>query len=150
MSLCVCVSLYKRFLINFQVIFIKFGMLTASDMRLHHILIIFTLTFKVTHLYYETNKMFDYFWTYSSNTHHVCCEDSPIHGLYDHCQSDDLDLHSRSHVRLKLDYFFYLQYLRQYFSYCIQTWHDGRLMHCLELDLHFENVCKASSSCYIL
>ena len=40
--------------------------------------------------------------------HHVCCEDtSPTKGLYDHyCQSDDRDLHSRSQVRLKLDYFF--------------------------------------------
>ena len=26
-------------------------------------------------------------------------------GLYDHCQSDDLDLHSRSQVRLQLDIF---------------------------------------------
>ena len=26
-------------------------------------------------------------------------------GLYDHCQSYDLDLHSRSQVHLKLDYF---------------------------------------------
>ena len=30
---------------------------------------------------------------------------SPTKGLYDHCRSDDLDLHSRSEVRLKLHYF---------------------------------------------
>ena len=42
--------------------------------------------------------MFDYF-------NQVCCEDSPTKGLYDHRQSDDLDLHSRPQVRLKLDYF---------------------------------------------
>ena len=51
---------------------------------------------------------------------------------------------------------FNLQYLRQYFSYYIQTWHDGRRMHDiygharfddLELDLDFENVCKSCSSC---
>ena len=49
--------------------------------------------------------MFDYFRNCSSNAHQVCCEDSPTKGLYDHCQSDDLDLHSRSQVHLKLDYF---------------------------------------------
>ena len=49
--------------------------------------------------------MFDYFRNYSSNAHQVCCEDSPTKGLYDHCQSDDLDLHSRSQVRLKSGYF---------------------------------------------
>ena len=49
--------------------------------------------------------MFEYFTKYSSNAHEICCEDSPTKGLYyDHCQSDDLDLHSRSLVRLKLYY----------------------------------------------
>ena len=56
--------------------------------------------------------------------HQVYCEDSPTKGLYyDHCQSDDLDLHSSSQVRLKR-LLFKLQYLRQYLSYYIQTWHD--------------------------
>ena len=36
---------------------------------------------------------------------------------YDYCQSDDLDLHSRSQKRLKLLLVFKLQYLCQYFSY---------------------------------
>ena len=49
--------------------------------------------------------MSDYFRNCSSNAHHVCCEDIPTNGLHEHCQSDDLDLHSRSHVRLKHDYF---------------------------------------------
>ena len=49
--------------------------------------------------------MFDDFRNYSSNAHQVCDEDSPTKGLYDHCQSDELDLHSRSQVRLELDYF---------------------------------------------
>ena len=40
-----------------------------------------------------------------SHPHQVCCEDSPSKGPYGHCQSDDLDLHSRSQVRLQLDYF---------------------------------------------
>ena len=49
--------------------------------------------------------MFDYFKNRSSNDRQVFCEDSPTKGLYDHCQSDDLDLRSRSQVRLKRDYF---------------------------------------------
>ena len=49
-------------------------------------------------------------------------------------QPDDLALHSRSQLRLKLD----IQCLTRarivlfrtrYLSYGIQTWHDGRLMH---------------------
>ena len=34
--------------------------------------------------------MVNYFRNYSSNTHQVCCEDSPTKGLYYHRQSDDL------------------------------------------------------------
>ena len=48
--------------------------------------------------------MFDYFRNCSGNPHHVCCEDRLAKSMYDHCQSDDLDLHPRSQVRLKLDY----------------------------------------------
>ena len=50
-------------------------------------------------------------------------------------QSDDLDLHSRSQLRLKLDTFLsccliVIGYLGQYYvSYGIQTWNDGRLVH---------------------
>ena len=40
--------------------------------------------------------MFDYFRTYSSNAHQVCCENSLTEGLYDHCLSHDLDLDARS------------------------------------------------------
>ena len=49
--------------------------------------------------------MFNYFKNYSSNDHQLCCADSLSKGLYDHCQSDDLDLRSRSQVCLKLDCF---------------------------------------------
>ena len=101
--------------------------------------------------------IFDYFRNYLSNSHQVCCADNPTIGRYDHCPSDDRDLHSRSQVCRSLDYFFNLQYLGQYLSYYIQTWHDGRLMHItyaharlddLELDLDFENVCKACPSSF--
>ena len=38
------------------------------------------------------------------NAHQVSLENSPTKSLVDHRQSEDLDLHSRSQVRLKLDY----------------------------------------------
>ena len=94
-----------------EVIIVNLATVTASDM--HHVFTILTLIFVSV-----------FFRNDSSNSHQLCCEDSPTKGLYDHCQSGDLDLHSRSQVHLK----FNLRYLRQYFSYCIQTWNACRLM----------------------
>ena len=76
--------------------------------------------------------MFDYFRKFSSNAHYVYCEDSLTKGLYNLCMSDDLDLHSRSQLLLKLDTFLTCSlnaYLGHNLNYGIQTWHDGRLMH---------------------
>ena len=40
-----------------QVVIVKLGMVTASDMRMHHLLIILTLTlFKFTHLNHANKK----------------------------------------------------------------------------------------------
>ena len=75
--------------------------------------------------------MFDYFRNYSSNPHHVRCEDNPTKSLCDHCQSNDLYLHSRLQVCFQL--LFNLQQLRQYLSYYIQTWHDGYLINSIIL-----------------
>ena len=41
----------------------------------------------------------------SSIADQICCEDGRTKGLLDHCESDDLDLHSGSQVHLKLDNF---------------------------------------------
>ena len=62
---------------------------------------------------------------YSSNAHLVCCEDNLTKDLYDHCQSDDLDLHSRLQMCLRLDYFLKIS---QILSGYIKTWHDCCLM----------------------
>ena len=97
--------------------------------------------------------MFDYLRSYSSNAHQVCCEESPTKGLHKYFQCNDIDLHSRSQVRLKLYYFLTCSMSdNNYLSYYIQTWH--RLTHgiyahnaCfgdLELDPDFENVCSCS------
>ena len=101
---CVCVSLASDSSETVEVTIVKHGTVTASDMKMHHMLIISTLTFIQGHtgLNDENNQCFK---TYSSNDNEVCCEDSPTKGLNDHCQTDDLVLHSRSQVRLKLDYF---------------------------------------------
>ena len=52
---CVCLSLTSDSLETVKVIFIKFGTVTASDMRMHHMLIILTFTFIHGHadLYHE-------------------------------------------------------------------------------------------------
>ena len=77
--------------------------------------------------------MFDYFRNCSSNAYQVCCEASPTKGLYNlfsvtFIQGHNWDLH------LKLDNCFtstiiVISPVRQYLSYGIQTWHDGRLVH---------------------
>ena len=97
--------------------------------------------------------MFDYFRNYSSNPHQVCCQDSLTEGLYmtiarpvyDHCQTDDLNLHLKVTNASQIWLPFKLQYLGQYLSHYIQTWPDGTLLHgiyahvdVLELDLDFE------------
>ena len=53
-----CVSLASDSLESINVITIKLGMVTASDMRMHHVLIILTLTFiqGYTDLNHENNK----------------------------------------------------------------------------------------------
>ena len=117
-------------------------MVTASDMRMHHVLMMLTLTFIQDHtdLNHENNKCVIYL-DYSSNAYQVCSEDSPTKGPM---------TMSRTFIASQTGLLFNLQYLRKYVSYeyDIQTWHDGRLMHGLELD--FENICKACPFMYIL
>ena len=74
------------------------------------------------------------------NAHLFCCEVSPTEGPYDHCQSDDLGLYSRSQVRLKTTVLFNLQYIEQYLSYYIQTLYDGRLMDALHAHTRFDDL----------
>ena len=112
-----------------EVTSVKRGTVTASDMLMHHVLIIFTLTFiqRHTDLSHENNKGLIISEAIQAMTIKTVVK---IVRLYDHFQSDDLDFHSRSQVRLKLDYFLTCS-LGQYFSYYIQTWHNGTLMDAL-------------------
>ena len=100
--LCVCLSVTSHISETSWAIAIRFDTVTVSVTRMHHVFIILTLIFIQGHtdLNHENNKCL----IISSNAHQVCCEHRPTKGLYDQCQSDDLDLHSRSLVRLKLNY----------------------------------------------
>ena len=80
--------------------------------------------------------MCDYFRNYSINGHHVCCEYRPTKALYDHCQSDDLHLQSRSQVRLKLVYFLTCNISDNIQAY-IHSWHNGRLTDALNAHAYF-------------
>ena len=83
--------------------------------------------------------MFDNFRYLPSNPHYICWKDTPTKGLvwplpiwwpWLPCMV------TSASQRWVL--FFNLQYLGQSLSYCIHTWHDGRRMHDLDLDLDFE------------
>ena len=95
-----CVSLTSDFSETVEVIIIKLGMVTASesDMLMHHVFIILTLTFHSrSHRAWSWKYwMFDYFRNCSSYAHHICCEDSLTKGLYNFFSVRYLVLHSRS------------------------------------------------------
>ena len=54
--------------------------------------------------------MFDCFINFSNNAHHICCEDSLAKGPYNLFLVNDLDLQSRSQLRLKVDNVFSLYF----------------------------------------
>ena len=80
-----------------------------------------------------------------SNPHQVSYEDSPMKIVrlkvwISFSQSDDLAIHSRSQVRLKLDKCLTCTITAisrtVFISYGIQTWHDGRHMHGISAHAH--------------
>ena len=98
--MCVCLSRASDSSKIITVIIVKLGNVTVSDMRMHQVLIILTLTFTQGHTDQnnKNNKCL-----IISETIQACCEDIPMKSLYDHHQSNDLALHSRSQLRLNLD-----------------------------------------------
>ena len=82
--LCVCVrvslSLRSDSSETVEATIIKLGTVSPSDMRMHHMLIMLTLTFIQGHtdVNHEKNKCFIISETIqASNAHQVCCEDNP-------------------------------------------------------------------------
>ena len=108
MSVCVCVfvSLASDSSETVEVIVIKLGTVTASDMTMHHMLIILPLAFiqGLTDLNHENNKCFIISKILQAIAIKFAVKIVRLKiYIYDHCQSDDLDLHSRSQLHLRLD-----------------------------------------------
>ena len=108
--MCVCV--YPSQAIPWKllkVIIVKLGTVTASDVIMHHMLIIITLTFIQGHtdLNHENNKgliISEIIIIQAMHIKFAVKIASLTKGINDRCQSDDLDPHSWSQVHLILDY----------------------------------------------
>ena len=99
-------------------------------MLMHHVLIILTLTLiqgRYTALNRGNNKHLIISKTIQAMPIKFAVKTAVIGCIYDHCQSDDLDLDSMSQVRLKVDYFLTCNISDNIFKrLCyIQTCHDG-------------------------
>ena len=138
--LCVCVP-RKRFVDTIETIIINFGTVTASDVLVLHELIVLTLTFIQGHTYlnHGNNECLIISETIRAMPIKFAVKTK---GLYDRCYSDDLYLHSRSQVRLKLDYFLACNISDNnvFVSHHIQTWHDGRLMDAIYAHARFDDL----------
>ena len=102
--MCVCIPLASDSLETIEVIIVKLGMVTASDMGMHHVLLILPLTFIQGHtdLTRENNKFSIISETVQAMTVKFAVKIVRLMVSYNHCQFDDLGLHSRSQLRLKL------------------------------------------------
>ena len=96
-SVCVCVSLASDSSETIEVLIIKLGTVTASDTRLHHVLIIFTLTFTQGHtdLNHENIKCFIISETVQTMPINFAVKITRLKVYIIFSQSDDLALHSR-------------------------------------------------------
>ena len=92
--------------------------------------------------------MFDYFRNYSSNAHQVCCENSCLK-VYMTIASLMTLIFIHGHKCASNLTIFYLQYLGQYLSYYIHTWHDGRLMDALYAHARFDDLDLAAMSPWV-
>ena len=103
--LCVCVSLTSDSSETVEVIIIKLGTVTASDMVTHHMLSILTLTFIQGHtdLNHENNKDLIISETVQAIPIHFAVKIVCLMVYIIFSQSVDFALHSRSQLHLKLD-----------------------------------------------
>ena len=104
--MCLFVSLANDSLETVEVIIVKLGTDTDSDMGMHHVLLILTLPFIQGHtdLNHENNQCSIISETVQAMPIKFAVKIVWLKVYYDHCQSNDLDLHVRSQVRLKLDF----------------------------------------------
>ena len=103
----VCLSLASDYSETIEVI-IKLGTVTASDMRMHRVLIILTLTFIQGHtdFNHENNKCLIISETVQAMPIMFAVKLVRLKAYKIFSQSDDFALHSRSQLHLKLDNFF--------------------------------------------
>ena len=104
------------------------GMVTASNIVMHHMLIILTLTFIQGHTYrnHSNNKCLIDSETLKAIPTTFCCEDS-LDNLFSvqwPCSSPRVTTSSQTWQMLNL-YYNSHPYLRHYLNYDIQTWHDS-------------------------
>ena len=105
---CVCVYFASDFSETVEVIIVQLGMVDASDMTMHHVLSILTLTFIQGHtdLNRENNKCSIISETVQAMPTTFAAKIVRLKVyIITFCQSDDLALHSRSKLLLKLDNF---------------------------------------------
>ena len=103
--LSVCLSVVSHISETRKAIAITFKTVTASVTRMHHVFMTLTLTFIQGHtdLNHDNTKCVIISDTVQAMPIKFAVKvGSPTKGLYDSCQPDQFDLHSRSQVRLKL------------------------------------------------
>ena len=129
-----------------EVIIVKRVTVTALDTRMHQVLIILTLPFIQGHtdLNYDSNKCSITSETVQAVPIKIAVKIVRLKVHITFSQSDDLALHSRSQVRLKLDKRLTCTIVvisRAVFTlYGIQTWHDGRFMHGTSAHARFDTL----------
>ena len=106
LSVClsVCVSLVSDSSETIEVITIKLGMVTSSDLPMHHVLIILTSTFIQGHtdFKHEKNKCSIFSETVQEILITFAAKKVRLKVYIFFYQSDDLAFHSRSQLRVKL------------------------------------------------
>ena len=136
MSVClsVCLSLASDYSESIEVIIIKRCLVTASDMVMHHVFIIVTLTFIQGHtdLNHENNKCSIILETVQAIPIKFDVKIVRRKVLIIFSQSDDLALHSRSQLCLKLDKCLTCTIIAIFWTvnHGIQTWHDVDIIIC--------------------
>ena len=138
-----------------KVITIKLGMVTASDRRMRQVFIILTefdLHSRPKDRTHENNKCLIISETVQAIPIKFAVKivRQKVYVIFS--QSDDLAVHARSQLRLKVDkcltctiILIAIIYLGQYLSYGILTWHDGRSVHGISAHDHFDDLEQGHS-----
>ena len=136
---------------------IKLGTVTASDMVMHHVFIILTLTFIQSHTdhNHENEKCSIISKTVQAIPIQFRCEDSPTNGLNNAfsvrwpCSSLKATTASQTWPMFNLYNNRYIIISSRYLSYGIQTWHDGRRVHVISAHAGLDDLDLDSRSSWV-